>query len=55
MAHLYRVTLPVGDIEVGAEFHEAFGSALDLRVSWIGTAYRDIAFMGLHLHASLNW
>lgn len=53
--HSKKGFIPVGDVEVGAELHEAFGSAMNLRVSWIATAYRDIAFMGLHFHASLNW
>jgi hypothetical protein len=47
--------LAVGDIEVGLEFPRALGLPLNIRTSCFGTVFRDVAYLGLQTHASLNW
>ena len=47
--------LAVGDLEVGLEFPKALGLPLNIRTSCFGTVFRDVAYLGLQAHATLNW
>ncbi len=53
--HKSDAYLPIADVDVGFELYNLFGTPVDTRATCYSTIIRDIAYLGLHLHAGFGW